>query len=323
MNFDEIAYLDANPDVAAAVVRGEFTSGEDHYARFGKFESRSVFGVRADRVLAGLDRCGLGLEIGPSHNPIAPKRKGFNVHIVDHLDTEGLRQKYAGHAHLGVHIDNIEEVDFVSHGQPLPKLIGKTGCYDWIIASHVIEHIPNPAEFFRECEQLLKPGGRLSLVVPDMRFCFDYFGAPSSTGAVLDAWHSRRTRPTPGQVFDHFANSTKRNGVIAWSAEMQSVSETSLELLHDFDSSARQWEIAQQQEGYIDSHCWRFIPESFRLLVGDLVRLGVIQMNVVSCSDTMGCEFFCQLMVGAGIQPSGQDRLAALSSVAKQLGREA
>lgn len=30
-----------------------------------------------------VDRKGLGLEIGPSHNPLAPKRQGFSVSILD------------------------------------------------------------------------------------------------------------------------------------------------------------------------------------------------------------------------------------------------
>jgi hypothetical protein len=36
---------------------------------------------REDKALCALDRKGFGLEIGPSHNPIAPKKLGFNVHM--------------------------------------------------------------------------------------------------------------------------------------------------------------------------------------------------------------------------------------------------
>lgn len=44
-------------------------------------------------ILRDIDRNGLGLEIGPSHNPIAPRRSGFRVRTVDHLDREGLVAK--------------------------------------------------------------------------------------------------------------------------------------------------------------------------------------------------------------------------------------
>lgn len=89
-----------------------------------------------EKVFHHLDKTGLGLEIGPSHNPIASKKNGVNLPILDHASTSELRYKYRGH---GVNLDHIEEVDFVCHGEPLQELISKNGCYDWIIASHVIE----------------------------------------------------------------------------------------------------------------------------------------------------------------------------------------
>ena len=41
-NFDENAYLRANPDVANAVSRGEIPSGRDHFELFGKNENRTL-----------------------------------------------------------------------------------------------------------------------------------------------------------------------------------------------------------------------------------------------------------------------------------------
>ena len=41
-SFDEQAYLDANPDVAAAVQRGELGSGLDHWNRWGQNEGRTL-----------------------------------------------------------------------------------------------------------------------------------------------------------------------------------------------------------------------------------------------------------------------------------------
>jgi SAM-dependent methyltransferase len=205
LKFNEDEYLEANPDVAAAVKGKVFRSGREHYVLHGEVEGRMLnrsFGrsSREEKVFHLLDKKGVGLEIGPSHNPIAPKAKGFNVHILDHASAAELRNKYQGH---GVNLDNIEEVDFVWHGEPLQELIGKTGCYDWIIASHVIEHVPNFISYLQQCEALLKPAGILSLVIPDKRYCFDYFSSCSSTGNVLDAYAEKRVRPSHGQIFDH------------------------------------------------------------------------------------------------------------------------
>jgi hypothetical protein len=107
--------LEAYPDVAAAVKEGKFHSGREHHEKYGEREGRvlkRLFGItsREEKVFHLLDKTGLGLEIGPSHNPIAPKKKGFNVHILDHASAAELRNKYQGHE---VNLDSIEEVDFV------------------------------------------------------------------------------------------------------------------------------------------------------------------------------------------------------------------
>lgn len=67
------------------------------------FDSNS----REAKVFHLLDPAGLGLEIGPSHNPIAPKKKGFNVHILDHASAAQLREKYQEH---GVNLDNTRKL---------------------------------------------------------------------------------------------------------------------------------------------------------------------------------------------------------------------
>jgi len=55
-------------------------------------------------------RDSLGLEIGPGCTPIAPKKQGFHMHVLDHCDKEALVEKYRPH---GINVDNIEEVDFI------------------------------------------------------------------------------------------------------------------------------------------------------------------------------------------------------------------
>ncbi|MHB8908664.1 MAG: class I SAM-dependent methyltransferase [Syntrophales bacterium] len=313
--FNEAEYLTANPDVATAVKDGKLRSGLEHYKMYGKREGRilkRLLGIasRDDKVFHLLDKKGLGLEIGPSHNPIAPKKKGFNVHILDHATADQLRVKYQGHEIYGVKLENIEEVDFVWHGEPFQELIGKTACYDWIIASHVIEHVPDLISFLQQCEALLKPTGILSLVIPDKRYCFDYFSSSSSTGNLLDACAEKRVRPTHGQIFDHFANASKRNGVIAWSPDVPGGTD---ELIHTFAGAQEQWSRSVSTSDYIDVHCWRFTPASFRLLVSDLLNLGLIGLEIKAEFDTTGCEFYASLRK-KGDAPMKLDRLTILKT---------
>jgi len=264
---------------------------------------------RRDKALALVDRRGAGLEIGPSHNPIAPKAEGFDVHVIDHLDAPGLREKYAGHP---VDLSQIEEVDFVWRGEPLPDLVGGRARYDWIIASHVFEHLPDPVSFLAGCEQVLRPGGVVSLVIPDKRYCFDHFRPVTTTGAVLDAYVRRQARPSPGNVFDEASTAVRREGDIGW---MPGDTRT-FSFVHPPEEAPTRWRRAVDTTEYMDVHLWQFVPESFRLLVHDLRTLGLIGLGVRQAFDTTGHEFHVTL----GAEPPGGpkeelDRLGVLHAV--------
>jgi GT2 family glycosyltransferase len=57
-DFDEEAYLQLNPDVAAAVRSGEFRSGYYHYRMFGSREGRPIPGEPRNRLILSEDRAG-------------------------------------------------------------------------------------------------------------------------------------------------------------------------------------------------------------------------------------------------------------------------
>ena len=109
--------------------------------------------TRQEIILAHIKRDGLGLEISAGCSPIAPKKQGFRVHVLDHCDKDALSEKYRPH---GIAVENIEEVDFVWDGRPYGELIGRRHLYDWIIASHVLEHTTDLIGFLNDCDSLFK-----------------------------------------------------------------------------------------------------------------------------------------------------------------------
>ncbi len=311
--FDEASYLAANPDVAAAVANGHLASGEEHWRTFGKSEGRpvTVEGSRIAIVRAELDVAGRGIELGPLDKPIMSKRDGHRVEIVDYLDTAGLRERYGAELHVGVDVSLIEEVDHVSQGQSLTELVGNEGAYEWIVASHVIEHIPDLVSFLQDVERMLSPTGRLGLVIPDKRYCFDHYGELTTTGQIVDAFVERRTRPTAGQVIDYFARTAQVGGAIAWGKTPGVVPELKYGLEEVRDGHRRSLD-GDDFGGEI--HCWRFTPESFRLIIAELNALGMTSLGIVAEHDTVGIEFFATL--GRVSDSDGRDdRLTMIRSV--------
>jgi predicted SAM-dependent methyltransferase len=288
--FDESAYLEANVDIANAVKIGKFTSGFDQWKKYGAAEKRAIHAIdsRKYKIFHSINQLGKGLEIGPSHCPIAAKREGYDVQIVDHATADQLREKYKS---SGLALENIEDVDFVWQGQPLTELVGSSECYDFIIASHVIEHIPDLIGFLQDCNKLLKPNGVISLAIPDKRYCFDYFGTLTSTGDLLDAHQKQQVRPSAGQIFDYLANFCVRQGSIAWAQDTPG----NFTLVHEIAQAQDAWQLASMNDAYVDVHCWRFTPSSFELIIQDLQQLKLLTVGYEVSFDTSGCEFFVSL----------------------------
>jgi SAM-dependent methyltransferase len=170
------------------------------------------------------------------------------------------------------------------------------GTFDACIASHVIEHIPDLIGFFTSLEQILQPGGVVSLAVPDKRFCFDYFKPITTTGDLLSAHAEKRVRHTAKTAFDDLAYGIRNSSQIAW-GQQPPEEFTFVAALADakrmFDAT-----IYGSDTAYIDFHAWFFTPASFELVILELGILGVIDFHVAECSDPLGCEFFAVLHRG-------------------------
>jgi SAM-dependent methyltransferase len=263
--------------------------------RLSKPEAAAVAG-RTALLRSMLPLRGHGLEIGPGYNPLLPKAEGFDVETADYTDAAGLRMKYRDNPH--VDLARIEPVDHVlTSGRSLAEAVGRPGTFSYIVASHVIEHTPDPLGFLLSCETLLAPGGVLLLAVPDKRHCFDVLQPLTSTGAVLQAHLDRRTRPPPGAVFDDIAYNAVRGGAIGWTP----ADHRPLEFFASLEAAAAAYESAQRLPGYVDVHVQRFVPSSFRLIMRDLRDIGAIGLREALFHDSVGNEFYMTLSPsGAG-----------------------
>jgi SAM-dependent methyltransferase len=254
---------------------------------------------RTDKLLHRISRTAKILEIGPGYNPLVRKSDGWNVFTIDHGTADELRKKYRA---IGTDTSRIDEIDFVWRGGPLESAvpIQHHSSFDACIASHVIEHVPDLVGFFNSIGRLLRPGGILSLAVPDKRYCFDYFHQLSQTGDVIEAHHEKRTRHSRKSVFNHAALFAHSDGESTWGQHPVGKLSLSVPSLRT-SKTAFDRHDPSPAAAYEDCHAWYFTPSSFELIATELVHLGLIDFTFAEIFPAAGCEFHASLRKGAPV----------------------
>ena len=196
-NFDEAAYLRANPDVADAVRSGHMRSGRSHFEAFGRKEGRrllhrgaSIIAEAKKRKLARI-RPLLRGDMPFVETPIcydflsAELRAQFNIVDTDAVSSNGydananeLIERYqegfvldCGAGRRPDYFDNVVNFEIVAYETTDVRGVGEVlpfvdGAFDAVLSIAVLEHVKDPFACAREISRVLKPGGRLVCCVP-------------------------------------------------------------------------------------------------------------------------------------------------------------
>lgn len=231
---------------------------------------------RRTLLRTGIDLTGTGLEIGPLTSPIVTRDES-RIAYVDHLSTEQLRDWFRPDP--AVDIDTIAEVDYVWGPSRLAELLGDAASVDYVLASHVLEHVPDMAGWLREIAEVLRPGGVLNLAVPDRRFTFDIRRSPTGARDVIGAAMEGRRRPGPGIVFDHFSAHQDIDLAALWRGEPVP------EVPWNYPLGMGEAEKATGGT-YVDTHCWVFSDAELLDIFRVLVEVDWFDFELVSFTPT-------------------------------------
>jgi SAM-dependent methyltransferase len=272
--------------------------------------------------LAALDVTRMrGLEIGPLASPRVRKTDG-SVLYVDHASTAELKRKYSSDQGMRGRLDEIVDVDYViGDGQTIAELVAPEAPFDYVIASHVIEHIPDPLGWMADLAHVLRPGGILSLVIPDKRYCFDINRSLTEISDLVDANLRHLRQPTYRQTYDFYSKALI--DLVDTAAVWAGTADYSLVVPQDCDDpDAAALDAClrmQQSDAFVDVHCQVFTPDSFLALFEKLMHLGLVDFEIAEFFPTQvnTLEFHVSLRLLA----SSGDRKAMLQSQRAALAR--
>lgn len=222
--------------------------------------------MRYKEYLLSLDLQKRILEIGPLHNPIIAKHEG-NVYYADIRTTKKIKEVYSKQTHIQQ--SSICNIDYVIH-ESYAKTLRQVEKFDYIISSHVLEHIPRLIDFFLDVHAVLKETGEMYFFLPDSRYCFDHFRFPTSFAELYHV-HTQNLPCAPWRVLDGcMAITCNDPAILQFKDNLFSF----LATRSDFTEMEKHYEKAL--EGDIGSpHFSVFTPQSFLLLVHDLIRVGL------------------------------------------------
>lgn len=255
--FDAEFYRETYPDL----VHLDPDELYEHFIVHGKREGRfgTIYAGRAGflDLVSGAESI---LEIGPFFAPVAtgPNVKYFDVLSQDDLIARGTA--------LGHDVSRVPKIDFLSPNGDL-SIVNES--FDAVLSSHCIEHQPSLIRHLEEVHRILKPGGSFFMIVPDKRYCFDHFLPISTIADVLDANDDRQVH-TVRNLVEHRALMTHNDPARHWDGDHGEPGPPSERV--DLIKAA----LAEHSPtDYIDVHAWKFVPESFRQIMEDLVSLGL------------------------------------------------
>lgn len=226
-----------------------------------------------DKLIKCLNISGTGAEIGPLNIPQLTKSDA-NVLYVDHLSTSDLRIKYPSMVN-----ESLVDIDRPMEGRNLRDTLIDDAPLDFVVASQVMEHVPDPIEWLSEISDVLKIGGRLAISLPDRRHTFDLYRYESRPSDFVLSNIMKAQVPDVRSVYDHFSGVAAVN--MKWALENSVYPHEVIDgfgavTAPKFDTDVKSLVEDAKNGKYHDVHAWVFTSVSFILKFSYFAREGML-----------------------------------------------
>lgn len=147
---------------------------------------------------------GAGIELGPGHVPFPRPEIGVEIRYVDRWSPEQNRELFPELSEEG----SFPEPDVVCDFDTERLSAFDDRSQDYVVASHIIEHVADPLGILCDMNRVLRPGGLLVLLLPDRHRTFDRERDPTPLSHLIDE-HARGVTQVDD---DHIAEFLTKTG---------------------------------------------------------------------------------------------------------------
>lgn len=226
------------------------------------------------------------LEFGPLIRPIANREQFPYIFFADIRGTEDVKKLYRKNEYLestglSVDLNQVAEIDYVIK-KSYKETFKNIKKFDVVYLSHVIEHMPDIIDFFQDIRNIINNKGKLVLIYPDARYCFDHFRNGTT---FVDAYDVYKNKENSGKrVMDFYYNVVKENNpLFFWNNTKQN----DILPTTNFQKTLNVYEKALKGVLPDDTHFWPFSDFQFIKFLYDMDRANLLDFEIKEFHKTL------------------------------------
>jgi SAM-dependent methyltransferase len=252
---------------------------------------RSGWGYTTDklRLLYSRHLVGSGIELGPGHHPYVTTLPLTSVRFVDRWTPDENRALFP---ELGEDAE-FPEPDVVANLDTDLLQAFDDASADFVVASHVFEHVANPLALLVDCHRVLRPGGVLLLLLPDMTRTSDRRRPETQVAHLVEEYEGKLREVDEAHMLEY------------------------VRIVEDFqgDGEELQERLAHARRRSVHVHCWTE-PGFFPVLEYAVGELGTDfeLMELVVADDIRGSKEFGYILRRPVVEAKPADWAARLTA---------